>query len=305
LAEAEYYNKAKSDFLSRMSHEMRTPMNAIMGMTGIARTADNHDRRMNSLDKIDESSRHLLSLIDNILDMAKIDAGNFELAPQKFSFKKTVEQILADISARAEAKKQNFTFNIDPAIPDSLIADEHRLGQVLFHLLSNGIKFTPEGGSIHFSASPSQKGSTPQEGSIPEEGRADSDGETCVIRFEVKDSGIGISDEVKARLGNAFEQMDNSITRVHGGTGLGLAISKRIVQMMDGSIEVESEPDRGARFICTVRVKVDSVTAPGAANTAQGDAAAGAEAGAFSLEGRHILVVDDVEINRDIVFALL
>jgi signal transduction histidine kinase len=248
LAQAEYYNKAKNDFLSRMSHEMRTPLNAIMGMTSIARSSDNDERRMNCLDRIDESSLHLLYLIDNILDMAKIDAGNFELAPYKFSFTKAVEQIIADISIQAGAKKQQFTFKIDPAIPDSLIADGRRLGQVLLHLLSNGVKFTPVGGAISFSAL--KLTSLP---SAP-------DGDDCAIRFEVKDSGIGISGELKERLGNAFEQMDNSITRIYGGTGLGLAISKRIVQMMDGSIEVDSDPG-GSCFICTVKVKADTSSA--------------------------------------------
>jgi CheY-like chemotaxis protein len=238
---------------------------------------------MNCLDRIDESSRHLLYLIDNILDMAKIDAGNFELAPYKFSFTKTVEQIVADISAQAGAKKQRFSFKVDPAIPDSLVADGHRLGQVLFHLLSNGVKFTPEGGTISFSAL-----KLAPEPPSP-------DGDECVIRFEVKDSGIGISAELKERLGNAFEQMDNSITRIYGGTGLGLAISKRIVQMMDGSIEVDSPPGGGSCFICTVKVKLNKDI-----TLAENDSKS-----AVTLAGRRILVVDDVEINRDIIFGFL
>jgi CheY-like chemotaxis protein len=255
-------------------------MNVIMGMATIAKTADDRDCRLHCLEKIDESSRHLLGIVDNILDMAKIDAGNFELAPQKFSFKKTIEQIIADISAKAEEKKQTFTFKIESSVPDSIIADERRLGQVLYQLLSNAVKFTPEGGTISFSAL-----------------RLDMAEDACFLRFEVKDSGVGISSEMKEHLGDAFEQMDNSITRTHGGTGLGLAISKRIVEMMNGSIEVESELGKGSRFICTVKVDLD--------NGAFWMETGSGESQDSSLAGRYILVVDDVEINRDIIIALL
>ncbi|MDR1654666.1 MAG: response regulator [Treponema sp.] len=276
--QAEYYNKAKSDFLSRMSHEMRTPMNAIMGMTAIARTAEDGSRRIHCLDSIDESSRHLLGLIDNILDMAKIDSGNFDLVPRKFSFSRAAAQVSGGIASMAGEKKQDFTFQIDPAIPDSLIADEGRLQQILLNLLSNAVKFTPERGNIHFSAV------------LLEKSNAD-----CVIRFEVTDSGPGISAELRERLWDAFEQLDNSIARAQGGTGLGLAITKRIVEMMGGSIEVDSEPGRGARFICTVRLRIDG----GASGAGRG------ADGASALAGKRILVADDVEINREIIFSLM
>jgi PAS domain S-box-containing protein len=278
LAQAEYYNKAKSSFISRMSHEMRTPMNAVIGMTAIARTAETEDRRNYCFDKIDESSRHLLDLIDNILDMAKIDTGLFELAPQQFSFTEMLELLIADIAAKAEEKKQKFTFDIDPAIPSSLIADERRLRQVLFNLLINAVTFTPDGGSVHFSAK-----------------RLDDEGGECVLRFEIKDTGVGIPDEYKARLWNSFEQGDNSITRAHGGTGMGLSITKGIVEMMRGTIDVESELGKGSRFICTVKVRPDgAVSKP----ETSGD-------GTVTIAGKRILVVDDVEINREILFAML
>jgi CheY-like chemotaxis protein len=248
-------------------------------MTAIARTAEDKNRRSDCFDKIENSSRHLLDLINDILDMAKIDSGNFDLAPQKFSFGAAVEQVITQITAAAEEKKQNFTSKIDPAIPDSLIADERRLKQVLINLLSNAVKFTPEKGVISFSAV-----------------KMSSAEGACAIRFEVQETGIGISDETKKRLWNAFEQADNSITRSHGGTGLGLAITKQIVQMMDGTIEVESEAGKGSRFICTVRLKVNSNPA---ADAGSGDASPS------SLTGRRILVVDDVEMNREIVFAIL
>ena len=263
-----------------MCHEMRTPLYAIMGMTTIAQIADDHDRRMNCLEKIDESSRHLLDIVDNILDMAKIDTGNFELVPLKFCFPKMIKRIIADISAKAGEKKQNFTFKIGSAIPDMIIADERRLGQVLFQLLSNAVKFTPEHGFIYFSAE-----------------RLDNTENACFLRFDVKDSGIGISPEMKERLGAAFEQMDNSISRIHGGTGLGFAISKRIVEMMNGSIEVETELGKGSRFICTVQVGLDSIASQ---TETVNDSSQNS-----SLAGRHILVVDDVEINRDIIIAFL
>jgi PAS domain S-box-containing protein len=278
LAQAEYYNKAKSGFISRMSHEMRTPMNAIMGMTAIARTAGSESRKNYCLDKIDESSRHLLGLIDNILDMAKIDTGLFELAPHKFYFSDMAEQLIADIAAKAEEKKQKFTADIDPAIPASLVADERRFRQALFNLLINAVTFTPAGGSIHFSAK-----------------RLDDEDGRCVLRFEVKDTGIGITDEHKARLWNTFEQEDNSITRTHGGTGIGLAITKSIVEMMRGTIEVESECGKGSLFICTVKVRPDG----------EAFKPENGKNRAASLAGKHILVVDDVEINREIIFAML
>lgn len=280
LIQAEYYNKAKSHFLSRMSHEMRTPLNAIMGMAAIAKIADDHDRRTNCLEKIDESSRHLLDIVDNILDMAKIDTGNFELAPHQFCFHKTINRIITDITAKAGEKKQHFTFKIESTVPDMIIADERRLGQVLFQLLSNAVKFTPEQGFIYFSVE-----------------KLDNTEGSCFLRFEVKDSGIGISPEMKARLGAAFEQMDNSISRIHGGTGLGFAISKRIVEMMNGSIEVETELGKGSRFICTVKVGLDSVVSHAESGNDSPQNS--------SLAGRHILVVDDVEINRDIIIAFL
>jgi CheY-like chemotaxis protein len=217
-------------------------------------------------------------LIDNILDMAKFDTGLFELAPHKFSFSDMAEQLVADIAAKTEEKKQKFTFDIDPAIPVSLITDERRLRQALFNLLINAVTFTPSGGSVHFSAK-----------------RLDDEDGECVLRFEVKDTGIGITDEHKARLWNSFEQEDSSITRAHGGTGIGLSITKSIVEMMHGTIDVESETGRGSRFICTVRARPDredSGTETGGKKT-------------VSLAGKRILVVDDVEINRDIIFAVL
>ncbi|MDR3337225.1 MAG: response regulator [Treponema sp.] len=293
LAQAEYYSKTKSDFLSRMSHEMRTPLNAIMGMTAVAQMANDHDQIMNCLEQIDGSSCRLLGLINDLLDMAKIDAGGFELAPGQFSFKETIEGVIADISSKAEAKGQHFTVELDPAIPDSLIADEERLEQVLLHLLSNAVKFTPEGGSVRFTVH--RIASQPEQ---PEE-------DACILCFEVKDTGIGISEELKTRLGSAFEQVDNGITRMYGGMGLGLAISKRIVQMMGGSIEVESAPGKGARFICTVKLRTEH-GASRDGNAGGGNRSPPAAAPlAAPLAGCRVLVVDDVDINRDILCCLL
>ncbi|AEF80360.1 ATP-binding response regulator [Leadbettera azotonutricia] len=280
LVQAKYYNKAKSDFLSRMSHEMRTPMNAIIGMTAITKTAKEESRRIYCLDKIEDASRHLLDLINDALDMAEIDIGNFDLIPQSFNFNKMAEQIIARTASMAEQKKQKFTSAVDPAIPVLLIADERRLKQVLMNLLSNAVKFTPKEGAVYFSAF-----------------KVSSSEDTCVIHFEVKDTGVGVSDEQKKHIWDAFEQADNSITRTYGGIGLGLAITKRIVEMMDGTIEVVSEPGKGSLFICTLKLKVDAASLAGGA-------AAGA-ASPVSLEGRHILVVDDVEMNREIIFAIL
>jgi signal transduction histidine kinase/CheY-like chemotaxis protein len=236
--DAEAASRAKSDFLSRMSHEMRTPMNAIIGMTHIAKISPDPERKEYCLDKIDEASTHLLGVINDVLDMSKIEANKFELSPEEFDFEKMIMKVSNVIHFRVEEKRQNFTIYLDPAIPHVLIGDDQRLAQVIANLLSNSVKFTPEEGRIHLDAR--------------------LQGEEAgfyTIKIAVTDSGIGISKEQQSRIFTSFEQADGGISRKFGGTGLGLAISKRIIEMMGGTIWIESELGEGATFVFTIKVE--------------------------------------------------
>ncbi|GHV90131.1 hypothetical protein AGMMS50268_06340 [Spirochaetia bacterium] len=234
--QAERANVAKSEFLSNMSHEMRTPMNAIIGMTAIGKSASALDRKDYCFGKIEDASTHLLGVINDILDMSKIEAGKFELSPGSFNFEKMLKRVVNVINFRREERGQKFTVHIDRDIPRTLIGDDQRLAQVITNLLSNAVKFTPEQGSISLSAYFEKE----------EDG-------LCTLRMEVKDTGIGISKEQQTRLFNSFQQAESSTSRKFGGTGLGLVISKRIVEMMGGRIWIESEPGQGSAFIFTVR----------------------------------------------------
>jgi signal transduction histidine kinase/DNA-binding response OmpR family regulator len=229
--EAERASSAKSDFLANMSHEIRTPMNAIIGMTHIAKLSGDPDKKDYCLNKIENASSHLLGVINDILDMSKIEANKIDLFYTEFDFEKMLIQVTNVVEFKIEEKSQNFLINCDENVPEFIISDEQRLSQVITNLLSNAIKFTPERGNITANVR------------LLEE----KDG-ICTIQIEVSDTGIGITEEQKALLFNSFAQADNSISRKFGGTGLGLAISKRIVEMMDGRIWVESEFGKGAVF---------------------------------------------------------
>ena len=286
LTQAKHASRAKSDFLANMSHEMRTPLNAVIGMTKIARDADSAERKEYCLSKIEEASAHLLGVINDVLDYSKIEAAKFELVNVEFAFEKTLQKVCDVISFKVAEKRQVFNISTDKKIPCTLIGDDQHLAQVIANLLSNAVKFTPENGSIALNST--------------------MDGEkngNIIIRVEVSDTGIGISEEQKERLFRSFEQADNTITKRFGGTGLGLAISKRIVEMMDGEIYVKSELGKGSAFGFTVPFKRGKEQAesprPAAAETAD------EEEKSDDFTGRRVLVVDDVEINREIVLALL
>ncbi|MDR0862328.1 MAG: response regulator [Oscillospiraceae bacterium] len=236
--EAERANAAKSTFLSNMSHEMRTPMNAIIGMTTIGEAASDIDRKDYCFEKIEEASTHLLGVINDILDMSKIEANKFDLSFTEFNFEKMLQRVVHVSSFRVDEKHQNFTVHIDARIPRKVISDDQRLAQVITNLLSNAVKFTPEHGAIHLKAR-----------LVKEEGNI------CTIQVEVTDTGIGVSDEQKSRLFTSFEQADSGISRKFGGTGLGLAISKNIVELMGGRIWLESKLGHGSTFAFTVQVE--------------------------------------------------
>ncbi|GHS95327.1 hypothetical protein AGMMS50276_10490 [Synergistales bacterium] len=235
---AERASAAKSDFLSNMSHEMRTPMNAIIGMTTIAKSSSEIDRKNYCLKKIEDASTHLLGVINDILDMSKIEAGKFDLSPVEFNFEKMLQKVSSVISFRVDEKQQKFVVKIDSGLPRILIGDDQRLSQVVTNLLANAVKFTPENGSINLEAKLLKH----------ESDRAE-------IEVRVIDSGIGISQENQSRLFKSFQQAEKGTSRKFGGTGLGLAISKRIVEMMGGHIWVESEPGNGSTFAFTVSLE--------------------------------------------------
>ena len=230
--------RSKSEFLSRMSHEMRTPMNAIIGMAHMGRSANNLARKDYCLEKIDNASTHLLGVINDILDMSKIEANKFDLSSTVFSFEKMLQTVVGVINFRMEEKHHVFTIHMGNDIPAMLEGDDQRLAQVITNLLSNAAKFTPDGGRIRL--------------------RADflgDEGDDCLMRIEVSDNGIGIDEEQQARLFSSFEQAEASTSRRFGGTGLGLAISKRIVQLMGGDVGLESAPGEGSTFSFTFKMR--------------------------------------------------
>ncbi|MDR1100326.1 MAG: Cache 3/Cache 2 fusion domain-containing protein, partial [Treponema sp.] len=232
---AEAASRAKSEFLSNMSHEIRTPMNAIIGMTAIAKKTDNPEKKDHCLKKIDEASVHLLGLINDVLDMSKIEANRLELSLEEFDFEKMLQQVVNVIEFRVNEKNQELIVHIGRDIPRFLVGDDQRLSQVIVNLLSNAVKFTPEGGTIRLETRIEKK-----------------EGRRYTILFEVADTGIGISKEQQSHLFVSFSQADSGISRKFGGTGLGLVISKRIVEMMDGRIWLDSEPGKGSVFSFTI-----------------------------------------------------
>ena len=227
-------NKAKSEFLANMSHDIRTPMNAIVGMTAIA-TAHIDDRKQvqNCLRKITLSSKHLLGLINDVLDLSKIESGKLTLTIEQISLKEVIEGIVSIMQPQVKAKKQNFDIHVENILTENVWCDGVRLNQILLNLLSNATKYTPEGGSIQLSLS---------EEKSPK-------GENYVrISIKVKDNGIGMSPDFLKKIYESYSRADG--TRVHKteGAGLGMAITKYIVDAMEGTIDIQSEPDKGTEF---------------------------------------------------------
>ncbi|MDL2217417.1 response regulator [Christensenellaceae bacterium OttesenSCG-928-M15] len=288
---AERSNDAKSEFLSRMSHEMRTPMNAIIGMTSIARASREPEKMAHCLDKVDEASRHLLGVINDILDMSKIEANKFELNEAPFRFEPMLARVTNVIAFRVDEKRQTLITRLDPRVPATIISDEQRLAQVIANLLSNAVKFTPDHGAITLSV----------------ELREETSGGDVVLFFSCKDTGIGVSDEQQKRLFRSFEQADGSISRRFGGTGLGLAISKRIVELMGGKIWIESSPGEGANVCFTMRclraTKEEEAILSAVTSDSQGMEEAASLENCFS--GKHVLLAEDVAINQEILITLL
>jgi signal transduction histidine kinase/ActR/RegA family two-component response regulator len=276
-------NSAKSRFLSNMSHEIRTPMSAIIGMASIAKNTEDILKKDDCIDKIEKASRHLLGVVNQILDISKIEAERFTLDLHTFCFEKMIEEVISVLSFSIEEKGLDFDVSQDKKIPRHIISDEVRLAQVCANLLSNAVKFTPKGGKISLLTN------------FIESERN--------IRVEVADTGIGISKEQQFLLFNDFVQVESDASRRFAGTGLGLAISKRIVEMLGGSIWIESEPGKGSRFIFSIPAHIgdeESMSLQTGSN--------------FTMSGRPeakigkgytVLVVEDVDINREIAGNLL
>ena len=237
--EATSASRAKSDFLSHMSHEMRTPMNAIIGMTAIGKNASGTDQKDYALSKIEGASSHLLAVINDVLDMAKIEANRLDLSPVEFDFEGMLQKVISVINFRVEEKRQRLSVGLNKNIPRFIVGDDKRLSQVISNLLSNAVKFTPEEGDIRLNVSLD----------------SESDG-ICQLKIEVIDNGIGISPEQQARLFRPFEQAESGTSREYGGTGLGLVISRSIIELMGGQIWIESEIGKGSRFIFTIKARL-------------------------------------------------
>jgi signal transduction histidine kinase/CheY-like chemotaxis protein len=291
LEQAVQASKAKGDFLSNMSHEMRTPMNAIIGMTAIGKSADGStscgvEKKDYAFQKIEDASTHLLGVINDILDMSKIEANKLELSLEEFDFKKLVKRTIDVINFRIEERKQRFNLYFDKNIPCMLLGDDQRIAQIVTNLLSNAVKFTPEEGTIAMNVL-----------LVKHEKCA------CTIKVEIQDSGIGITREQQEKLFCSFQQAESGTSRKFGGTGLGLAISKRLAELMNGTIGVESEPGQGSLFWFVVTL--EEVSSGQTATAGAGREKPVGEAGTENFDGCRLLLAEDMVINREIVIAML
>jgi signal transduction histidine kinase/CheY-like chemotaxis protein len=280
---SEQASRAKGDFLAQLSHEMRTPMNAIIGMSAIVKHTDDPVRVRDSISKIEIASEHLLGVINDILDMSKIEAGKLDLDDSDFDFNNMIEQAVQVNNFRIEEKNQRFIIRVDRDIPRFLKGDGQRLSQVLTNLMSNAVKFTPPGGTVKLLIR-----------------LIETVDDVYKLQLTVSDTGIGITDEQKEKLFHSFEQADNTTSRKYGGTGLGLSISKRIVELMGGEIWVDSVYGKGSCFSFTVLLPPASSGAVESDNSEKYS-----ETRPGFLKGRRILLAEDIEINREVVTLLL
>jgi len=285
LAAAETANRAKSDFLSRMSHDIRTPLNGIIGMTYLTKTEKDPDRIKGNLDKIDMSSKFLLGLINDILDMSKAESGKIELHPEPYPAQEFASYMEAVIRPLVTEKNQTIDYQID--LPQGIVPlqDKLRMNQIVFNILSNAVKFTPEGGKIRYTAS----------------GKKMPDGHMR-MHIEVSDNGIGMSEEFQKTIFDPFSQEGRNDSSSQRGTGLGMAITKRLVDLMGGTIRVESRIGQGTTFF--VDLILETVQAAAAEKAASADGETEMQDNS-ALAGKHILLCEDHPLNQEIARALL
>lgn len=282
LQEAEVASRAKTNFLFNMSHDIRTPMNAIIGFTQIARDSlDNRERVLDSLNKVERASQHLKRLINDVLNMAKIENGKLELETAPCRLRDFVTETEALIRPDMEEKGLEFTVQMEFSDESPVLCDPLRIRQIEFNLLSNALKYTPKGGRVEYRVFQSEP---------------DADG-FVQVRMHIKDNGIGMSEEFQKHIFGAFEREKSATESRVEGTGLGLAITKRLVELHGGTIQVHSRQGKGSEFIVSLRLETTQEPCP--AREAVPDA------GGISFEEKRILVAEDNELNREIAEVIL